>query len=189
MDRIDLNAEDIQVRVAEVREALAASETEGIALEDTHIDFLADVAVQYLRDILSFFGENAIQIDEYEGDNGELILDVNGGDLAVLIGRHGRTLDALQTLLNSLMSSTFKGYFPITVDIESYKTRRKQKLQDIARSYAARAKERGKSVALPFMSAYDRRLVHLYLKDDETIETYSEGEEPHRRIIVSPVSY
>ena len=68
----------------------------GVALTDEETDVVADLAVGFLKEILSLFGETSSSIDEYDGEDGELILDVNGGDLAVLIGRHGRTLDALQ---------------------------------------------------------------------------------------------
>lgn len=158
----------------------------GIALTDEETDKIADVAVEYLRSLLAFFGETSSSIDEYDGDNGELILDVNGGDLAVLIGRHGRTLDSLQMVLSSLMSSRLKFYFPVVVDIESYKSRRKSKVQGLARSAAQRAKKQGR-VALPPMNAYERRLVHLALVDDLEISTHSEGEDPNRRVVIIAV--
>ena len=110
----------------------------GEALTDDEMDAIADLAVSYLKEILALFGETSSSIDEYDGQEGELILDVNGGDLAVLIGRHGRTLDALQMVLTSLLSSRIKFYYPVVVDIEGYKNRRKKKIQDLARSSAAR---------------------------------------------------
>lgn len=159
----------------------------GVELTDDEVDRIADVAVEYLRGILSCFGEDEASIDEYVGDDGELILDVNGGDLAVLIGRHGRTLDSLQMVLNSLMSSSLKFHYPVAVDIEGYKTRRKEKLQSMARSAAARAKRQQGKVALAPMNAYERRLVHLALVDDDGVTTHSEGEEPNRRVVITPV--
>ena len=75
----------------------------GQTLTDEEMDRIADLAVGYLKEILALFGETSSSIDEYDGEDGELILDVNGGDLAVLIGRHGRTLDALQ--MSSRLSS------------------------------------------------------------------------------------
>lgn len=156
-------------------------------LTEEEKDKIADVAVGYLRGILSLFGENHSSIDEYDGDEGELILDINGGDLAVLIGRHGKTLDALQVVLSSLMSSRMHFYYPIVVDIESYKSRSKKKLQQMALSAAARAKRQGGSVALAPMNAYDRRIVHLTLRDDEEVTTHSEGEEPTRRVVITVV--
>lgn len=160
---------------------------DGIELTDDEVDRIADAAVEYLRDILSCFGEDEASIDEYVGDDGELILDVNGGDLAVLIGRHGRTLDSLQMVLNSLMSSNLKFHYPVVVDIEGYKARRKDKLQNMARSAAARAKRQHGKVALAPMNAYERRLVHLALVDDDGVTTHSEGEEPNRRVVVTAV--
>ena len=158
----------------------------GAELTEEETDKVADVAVEYLRELLGFFGETSCSIDEYDGDNGELILDVNGGDLAVLIGRHGRTLDALQLVLSSLMSSTLKFYYPIAVDIESYKSRRKSKVQGLARAAAAKARKQGR-VAMSPMNAYERRLVHLALHDDDSVTTHSEGEDPNRRVVITAV--
>lgn len=156
-------------------------------LTEEETDRIADVAVGYLKGILALFGETNSSIDEYDGENGELILDVNGGDLAVLIGRHGRTLDSLQMVLTSLMSSRIKFYYPIVVDIESYKSRRKKKLVDMARNSAVRAKERGGKVTLSPMNAYERRIIHLALVNDEGVVTHSEGEEPERRVVITAV--
>ena len=158
----------------------------GAELTEEETDKVADVAVEYLRELLGFFGETSCSIDEYDGDNGEVILDVNGGDLAVLIGRHGRTLDALQMVLSSLMSSTLKFYYPIVVDIESYKSRRKSKVQGLARAAAAKARKQGR-VAMSPMNAYERRLVHLALHDDDSVTTHSEGEDPNRRVVITAV--
>lgn len=158
----------------------------GIALTDEETDKVADLAVDYLKKILAYFGETDSSIDEYDGDEGELILDVNGGDLAVLIGRHGRTLDSLQMVLTSLMSSRIKFYYPIVVDIESYKTRRKKKLEGIAYAAAERAAKQGR-VALAPMNAYERRILHMTLLDNESVTTHSEGEDPNRRVVVTAV--
>lgn len=157
----------------------------GEELTDEDIDVIADVAVGYIRGILACFGERKVAIDEYEGDEGELILDVTGGDLAVLIGRHGRTLDALQMVVSSLMSSTLRFHYPVVVDIEGYKTRRKDKLRSLARSAAARAKRQHSRVSLPPMNAYERRLIHIALAEDDGVTTHSEGEEPSRRVVIT----
>ena len=157
----------------------------GEPLNDEELDRIADIAITYIRDILGFFGEEKVTIDEYEGDEGELILDVTGGDLAVLIGRHGRTLDALQMVVSSLMSSTLRFHYPVVVDIEGYKTRRKDKLRSLARSAAARAKRQHSRVSLPPMNAYERRLIHIALAEDDGVTTHSEGEEPSRRVVIT----
>lgn len=176
-------SEDALDDFASIREHYEAGEP----LSDEEMDKIADLAVEYLKSILSLFGENNSSIDEYDGENGELILDVNSGDLAVLIGRHGRTLDALQMVLTSLLSSRIKFYYPVVVDIESYKSRRRKKLEDMARSSAARAKQRGGKVTLSPMNAYERRIIHLTLRGDEGVTTHSEGVEPDRHVVITVV--
>ena len=158
-----------------------------VDLTDEEVDKIADVAVTYIRELLGFFGEEYISIDEYDGDEGELILDISGGDLAVLIGRHGKTLDALQMVVSSYLSNRLKFHYPIVVDIEGYKSRRREKLSELARSAAARAKKQHGRVAMAPMNAYDRRIVHLALIDDDEVTTHSEGNEPERRVIVTYV--
>lgn len=186
------NAAEATSDAAEATSDMAATIKEkyeaGQELTDDELDFVADAAVRSIKDILSYFGETGSSIDEYDGDNGELILDINGGDLAVLIGRHGRTLDALQMVVSSLLSSTLGFHYPIVVDIEGYKSRRKNKVQSLAHSAAARAKKQHGSVSLPPMNAYERRLVHLALVDDDSVVTHSEGEEPMRHVVVTLVN-
>lgn len=160
----------------------------GAELTSDEVDVIADVAVDCLKSILGFFGENGCSIDEYEGDDGDLILDVNDGDLAVLIGRHGRTLDALQLVLSSLVSAKLQFHYPVVVDVEGYKNRRRNKLTSLALSSAARAKKQGR-VALAPMNAYERRIVHLALVGDPDVTTHSEGEDPDRRVIVTAVRH
>lgn len=165
--------------------ALREHHAQGIEFTYDEVDTIADVAVGFIRNLLAFFGETNIAIDEYEGDDGELILDITGGDLAVLIGRHGRTLDALQMVVSSLMSSTLKFHYPVVVDVEGYKNRRKEKLRGIALSAASRARRQHSKVSLPPMNAYERRLIHLALVDDEGVTTHSEGEDPHRHVVIT----
>ena len=168
---------------AQIREHYESAE----GLSDAEIDKVADTAISYVREILAFFGEKKVSIDEYEGDEGELILDVSGGDLAVLIGRHGRTLDAFQMVLSSYLANKMKFHYPVVVDIEGYKSRRKEKVEQLARAAAARAKRQRGSVKLAPMNAYERRIAHLALLADEEVSTHSEGEDPERRVVITYV--
>ena len=133
----------------------------GEELSDDDLDVVADVALDVLRSILGHFDAAEAPIDEYEGDDGELILDVSAPDLAVLIGRHGKTLDSLQILVSLLTSRRLGFRYPVVVDLEGYKSRRKDKLSSMARSAASRAVRQGSSVSLPAMNPYERRLIHL----------------------------
>lgn len=156
-------------------------------LSDEEKNFIGDIVTRKIEETLSFFGERNVRIDEYETDDHSLIFDIFGDDLAVLIGHHGHTLDALQSIINAFLSNALHFYYPISLDVEGYKERRKEKIQAIALSAAARAKRRGCRVVLAPMSPADRRLVHIALINDTEVTTHSEGYEPNRRVVVTAV--
>lgn len=162
-----------------------SSESAG-TLTDEELDLVADTAIAALKDILKYFNVGQVTIDEYEGDEGELILDITGDDLAVLIGRHGRTLESLQFLISVITSRTIGFRYPIVVDVEGYKSRQRQKLEDIAESAAHRAISQDKEIRLRPMTPYERRIVHITLRDNPDVETHSEGEGRGRRVVISP---
>lgn len=156
------------------------------ALTDEELDLVADTAIAALKDILKYFNVGQVTIDEYEGDEGELILDITGDDLAVLIGRHGRTLESLQFLISVITSRTIGFRYPIVIDVEGYKSRQRQKLEEIAESAAHRAVSQDKEIRLRPMTPYERRIVHIALRDNPDVETHSEGEGRGRRVVISP---
>lgn len=160
---------------------------EQVEVSDEELDRIADTAIAALRDILKYFNVGEVTIDEYEGEEGELILDITGDDLAVLIGRHGKTLDALQFLVSAITIRTIGFRFPIIVDIEGYKSRQRQKLESIARSSANRAAGQQRSIKLRPMTPYERRIVHVTLRDDNRVKTASEGEGSARHVVILPL--
>nr|WP_251231513.1 R3H domain-containing nucleic acid-binding protein [Adlercreutzia aquisgranensis] len=170
---------------AEASESLTNGNEE-LEVTDEELDAIADTAIGALQDILKHFDIGEVTIDEYEGDEGELILDITGSDLAVLIGRHGKTLDALQFLVSAITVRKIGYRYPVVVDVEGYKGRQREKLENIARSKADYAVNRGHSVSLRPMSPYERRIVHIALRDDERVYTESEGEGPSRHIVIFP---
>ena len=157
-----------------------------VQLSDEELDKVADKAVEVLQTILHSFGIEGSSIEEYEGDEGEIILDVVGGDLAILIGRHGRTLDSMQALVSAITNRQLGLRYPVIVDVEGYRHRRKQKLEDIARRSADRAARQHIAVSLRPMTAYERRVVHVALRDDRRVTTISEGEDPFRMVVIQP---
>lgn len=160
------------------------SDTETISDED--LDMVADTAIDALRMILSHFNAEGAEINEYEGDDQEIILDIVGGDLAILIGRRGHTLDAIQVLVSNITNKKIGYRYLVTVDVESYKHRQRQKIESIAYSAASRADRQDKEVSLRPMNPYERRIVHMALRDDERVTTYSVGEGSDRHVVVAP---
>lgn len=165
----------------------AAAESSDGEITDEELDRIADTAIAALQDILKHFDVGDVTIDEYEGDDGELILDITGDDLAVLIGRHGKTLDALQFVVSAITVRSIGFRYPIVVDVEGYKNRQRQKLESMARSAANKAANQQRSVKLRPMTPYERRIVHIALRDDSRVETASEGEGSARHVVVLPV--
>jgi spoIIIJ-associated protein len=180
----DDDDEDESAAEEELPQELRA-ETAQPELSEEELDKVADTAVAVIQKILSGFGIEAA-IDEYEGDDGEIILDIVGGDLALLIGRHGKTLDSLQTLVGAATSRQLGFRYPIVVDVEGYRGRRREKLEDMARRAADRAVRQARPVKLRPMTSYERRLVHMALRDDRRVVTGSEGEDPARAVVVAP---
>lgn len=160
----------------------AADEVE---LSDDDLDKIADEAVSAIQSVLEGFGITA-NIDEYEGDDGEIIMDIVGDDLGVLIGRHGKTLDALQTLVAAIAHRKSGIRYPVLVDVEGYRNRRRIKLEEIGRRAADRAARQHTAVKLRPMSSYERKVIHVCLRDDRRVTTASEGEEPYRQVVVLP---
>ena len=105
----------------------------------------------------------------------------------MLIGRHGRTLDSLQFLISVITSRKIGFRYPVVIDVEGYKARQRQKLESIAENAARRAVSQDKKIALRPMTPYERRIIHITLRDNPEVETHSEGEGHGRRVVVTPV--
>lgn len=178
--------EDIEEEVSEDEEPEVGNEADEPEITDEQLDEIADTAIAALKDVLKYFNVGEVTIDEYEGDEGELILDITGEDLAVLIGRHGRTLDALQFLISAITVRKIGFRYPVIIDVESYKNRQRQKLEALAKSMASKAANQGRSVRMRPMTPYERRIIHVTLRDDSRVETASEGEGTARHVVIVP---
>lgn len=121
-------------------------------------------------------------------DDGSVIkVDIEGPDLGQVIGRHGNTLDALQHISYRAVSNDRSDMRRVELDAGGWRERRAVELREIADDAADEAVESRESVALPPMSASERRVVHEYLRDREDVDTTSEGREPERRLVVEPL--
>ncbi|HEX8073994.1 MAG TPA: RNA-binding cell elongation regulator Jag/EloR [Thermoleophilaceae bacterium] len=124
---------------------------------------------------------------DVEEDDEEIRATVNGDDLGLLIGKHGSTIDALQHLV---ARAAFRGQADrklVVLDAAGYRERRESALQRAADRAVSDAVQFGRPVELEPMSAAERRLVHTYLRDRTDVQTHSEGDEPDRRLVVTPV--
>lgn len=133
------------------------------------------------------FSSMQLQVDIHTRNKEQgVYIDLEGNDLGVLIGRRGETLDALQYLVNLSVNKNQEVRKKVIIDVEGYRERREETLQKLARKLAEKAKQRGRNVVLEPMSSQERRIIHTALQGREDIYTFSEGEEPYRKIVISP---
>lgn len=141
-------------------------------------------AAKVLREILEKMGIDA-EVSAFD-DGTRVILDAHGGESALIIGKKGATLDALQYLVNRIVSKNGVSGPGIVVDAEGYRGRREDSLTDLAKKLAEKARRSGRPVAAEPMNPADRRIVHNALADVEDVFTESEGEGSERRVVVFP---
>jgi spoIIIJ-associated protein len=120
------------------------------------------------------------------GDEAPLVLDITGRDLGILIGRRNETLQALQYVVRLMVSKEMGSWQRIVVDVESYRSRRRQTLHQIARRMAERAVANRERVVLEAMPPYERRIIHMTLRDHPSVTTKSIGRENNRKVTIIP---
>ena len=121
---------------------------------------------------------------KYNTKDGCLEVDFEGQDMGILIGKRGQTLDSLQYLTSLVVNKGRQGYVRVKLDTEDYRNRRKETLENLAKSIAYKVRKTRKPVSLEPMNPYERRIIHSALQGNRYVETYSEGSEPYRHVVV-----
>ena len=123
---------------------------------------------------------------EFDSAENELTIDVKAEDMGVLIGKRGQTLDSLQYIVSLAINKDCSEYVKVKLDSENYRVRRKETLENLAKNIASKVKRTGKAVSLEPMNSFERRIIHSALQGDSDCETYSEGADPYRKVVVKP---
>ncbi|MEX0786550.1 MAG: RNA-binding cell elongation regulator Jag/EloR [Dehalococcoidia bacterium] len=155
--------------------------------EGDEVAFAQETLETLLR-MMDIEATTTVRAPETPGDGVGLVkavLDVEGEDLGILIGRRGSTMASLQYLVNLIVSRRFKNQAPFAVDIEGYRRRREESLLDIAFRMAEKVRESGRPITLEPMPPYERRIVHLALAKDPTVATASIGEGETRKVRIT----
>lgn len=156
-------------KLARVRVTLKATRSENARL------FLSDV-----------FQKMDVDVDiEVEEDEESILLKITGKDSGIIIGRRGETLDALQYLTSLAINKEKEGYKRVTIDIENYRQKREETLVRLANRLAERVVKYRKNVTLEPMNPYERRIIHSSLQNNRMVETYSVGDEPNRKVVIT----
>ena len=148
------------------------------SVEDNVVDFLHKV----------FKAMNLeITVDvSYDQEEETVNINLVGSEMGVLIGKRGQTLDSLQYLTSLVINKNTDGYLKVKLDTENYRARRKDTLENLARNIASKVKRTHKPVSLEPSNPYDRKNIHSALQNDRYVETHSEGDEPFRKVVVTP---
>jgi spoIIIJ-associated protein len=175
-DRNQKQGEEVQDREKKVRDRGGKKQEAG------------DDALTYAKTVLERVVGGIIDSATVEGriEGGTIYLNIKGDGSGLLIGRHGQTLDAIQYIVGRIVGKQLGEKRMVVVDTERYRERRKENLEQLAQRMGEKAKSIGRPVSLPPMSASDRRIVHLALKNDREIETRSEGEGGLKNIKIIP---
>lgn len=141
-------------------------------------------AVDFLKEMFRVMEMNVEIRAEFADDT--LSVEIEGGDMGLLIGKRGQTLDSLQYLTSLVVNKGKASYVRVKLDTEDYRSRRKATLENLARNIAMKVKKTRRPVFLEPMNPYERRIIHSALQNDPYVTTHSEGDEPNRRVVVTP---
>lgn len=144
-----------------------------------------DKAKKFLNDVFAAMNMTVVVNVKYDENSEEMDIDLSGDDMGVLIGKRGQTLDSLQYLVSLVVNKEVENYIRVKIDTENYRERRKETLENLAKNIAYKVKRTRRSVSLEPMNPYERRIIHSALQNDKYVTTYSEGEEPFRKVVVA----
>lgn len=125
-----------------------------------------------------------VDIEKYE-DEESVLFKISGKNSGIIIGRRGETLDALQYLTSLVVNKSSKKYMRVTIDIENYREKREETLARLARRLADKVVKYRRNISLEPMNPYERRIIHSTLQNNEYVETYSVGEDPNRKVVIT----
>jgi spoIIIJ-associated protein len=175
----------------EVIEPVKLSETPTIASVKETASKIEDVDVEaitkkFLNDVFEAMNIKVNIEAAYNDSLKSLDVELSGDEMGVLIGKRGQTLDSLQYLISLVVNKGTGEYIRVKVDTENYRERRKETLENLAKNISYKVKRTRRSVSLEPMNPYERRIIHAALQNDRYVTTHSEGDEPFRRVVVSP---
>ena len=144
-----------------------------------------DKVIRFISDVCKTMNLEVEIISSYDENTQDMDIELKGPEMGVLIGKRGKTLDALQDLARIVANKDSEQYVRVKIDTENYRKRRRDTIENLAKNVAHKVKKTRKSISLEAMNAYERRIIHSVLQNDKYVTTYSEGEEPYRHVVVA----
>lgn len=147
---------------------------------------VVDIAKSFLTKVFRCMEIKAEYEIDYNQEENIIYINIKGDEMGLLIGKRGQTLDSLQYLTSLVVNKESDTYIKIKLDTENYRARRKETLENLAKNLSNKVKRTRQAVSLEPMNPYERRIIHSALQYDKFVETYSEGEEPERKVVIAP---
>lgn len=160
----------------------ATTEKESVSKKHAKTDALNQTE-KYITAIIQEMGLNVSTTSTFK-NNSEVVINLESSEAGRIIGKRGQVLNSLQLLAQNYYNHIEKGYMTVTLDIENYREKRKETLQNLALNMSKKAVATRKPVKFEPMPNYERKIMHQILTNIENIETYSEGREPHRYLVI-----
>lgn len=152
--------------------------------DEAEIAEIKKISTEFLTNVFKTMELDVSITAEYNTEDRCLDLEFSGDDMGILIGKRGQTLDSLQYLTSLVVNKNRNSYVRIKLDTEDYRNRRKETLENLAKGIAYKVRKTRKPVVLEPMNPYERRIIHSALQGNRYVETFSEGEEPYRHVVV-----
>ena len=199
--RLSLRADDSdsmseEISMGEVIKKMDAQETSTMhAIDESSLSDDEKKAIKAAKDIVGELLQRmhvkatiSAKFIEPADDNDErmILIDIEGNDLSILIGRRSETLNALQYITSLVVSKELNRWVPLMIDVQGYRSRRERQLRQLGRRMADQAIQTGKRQVLEPMPANERRVIHLELRDHPEVSTESTGDEPFRKVTIVP---
>lgn len=189
-EAVELAIEDLKVSKDEVNVEILEEPSKGFLgigskLAKVRVTFKEKpekIAENFLEDIFNKMNINVRLQATYKENN--IVINVEGKDAGIIIGKRGHTLDSLQYLTSLVVNKNREKYVRIIINAENYRQKREKTLIDLANRLASKVKSTGKSIRLEPMNPYERRIIHAALQNNSKISTRSEGEDPFRHVII-----
>ena len=176
--------------VVETEEAVKSEETEEEqeAESDVTIDRNDELFITSKNFLKQMIEDMGIDCDIESRTEGNMIkfniMCSEESDIGIIIGKRGETLDSLQYIVNLVTNRNADTYIRVILDCNQYRSKRERSLKKLARRLADKAIQTGRDIKLEPMNPYERRIIHTYLQNDEKVNTFSQGNEPNRRVII-----
>lgn len=187
LEKLGIERENADIKVIEEgsKGLLGFIGTKSAVVEVTEkIDHVKE-GLKFLKELISKLPlEGNVGVVEEETNEEQVIYNIESKDLGIIIGHRGETLDAIQYLTSLVINRNTVSYYRVIIDAEGYRERRKKTLERLGKRLAEKAISTGRKVMLEPMPPHERRIIHMHLRNDRRVITYSEGKEPFRKVLI-----